>query len=136
MSRLNEIIQIVTANSEESVDDLLTMLAPDNTIKEEMKETYEGVLGYDPISYYDKKELSEKVDTIIDSKDTPEDTASYLVDNKEDVISDSYDIFDANRSDYLEDVLNDVIEDRTGYNPSSGDSDEEDDDMLDEDYDD
>ena len=77
-NRLNEIIAIVNANSEEDVSDLLTLMSPDNTPKEEIQETFEEVIGYDPLSYFDKKELGEKLDSMIENHETPEDVAEDL----------------------------------------------------------
>ena len=71
-TRLEEILSIVTANSEEAVDDFLVIAHPENHEKEEIQETFEEVIGYDPLSYFDKKELGEKLDSMIENHETPE----------------------------------------------------------------
>lgn len=126
MSRLNEILTIVTANSEEDVDDLISLLTPDSCDAGELGETFESVIGYDPISYYDKKRLESLIDDIKDNGDTPEDVSEYINSSKEELVNDAYDDFDDHRDEYLEQSLNRVIEDKTGFDLLDSDEDDAD----------
>ena len=49
MSRLKEILQIATANSEDAFDDLADLMSPEKFTKEELSSNMEEALGYDPI---------------------------------------------------------------------------------------
>lgn len=124
MSRLKEILDIVSANSEEDVDNLLEMMSPQNYTRSEMSEIMESGLGYDPISYYDKIRLGDLVDQMKEDSNLPDDVDTLLKD-KEALVDASYDAFDENRDSYLKDSLDQVIEEKTGY---TDDDDSEDDD--------
>ena len=135
-SKLNDLLAIVTANSEENVDDFLTLLSPDTTSREEIQQTFEDTLGYDPTSYFDKKDIREKVDDILDG-DIPEHVQDYIASDKDAVVDEAFDKFDENRSDYLDEALNTVLMDNTDWSPDSdSDDDEEEDDEYDEDEED
>ena len=131
-NRLNEIIAIVNANSEEDVSDLLTLMSPDNTPKEEIQETFEEVIGYDPLSYFDKKELGEKLDSMIENHETPEDVEEDLADQKDEIVDAAYEIFDDSKSDYLDEALNEAIEEKVGYVADPDNDDDSNDDFDDE----
>lgn len=131
-NRLNEIIAIVNANSEEDVSDLLTLMSPDNTPKEEIQETFEEVIGYDPLSYFDKKELGEKLNSMIEDRETPEDVAEDLVNQKDEIVDAAYEIFDDSKSDYLDEALNEAIEEKVGYVADPDNDDDSNDDFDDE----
>lgn len=131
-NRLNEIIAIVNANSEEDVSDLLTLMSPGNTPKEEIQETFEEVIGYDPLSYFDKKELGEKLDSMIENHETPEDVAEDLADQKDEIVDAAYEIFDDSKSDYLNEALNEAIEEKVGYVADPDNDDDSNDDFDDE----
>ena len=131
-NRLNEIIAIVNANSEEDVSDLLTLMSPGNTPKEEIQETFEEVIGYDPLSYFDKKELGEKLDSMIEDRETPEDVAEDLADQKDEIVDAAYEIFDDSKSDYLDKALNEAIEEKVGYVADPDNDDDSNDDFDDE----
>ena len=131
-NRLNEIIAIVNANSEEDVSDLLTLMSPDNTPKEEIQETFEEVIGYDPLSYFDKKELGEKLDSMIEDRETPEDVVEDLADQKDEIVDAAYEIFDDSKSDYLNEALNEAIEEKVGYVADPDNDDDSNDDFDDE----
>lgn len=131
-NRLNEIIAIVNANSEEDVSDLLTLMSPDNTPKEEIQETFEEVIGYDPLSYFDKKELGEKLNSMIEDRETPKDVAEDLADQKDEIVDAAYEIFDDSKSDYLDEALNEAIEEKVGYVADPDNDDDSNDDFDDE----
>lgn len=127
MSRLKEILDIVTANSEEDVDSLLDMMSPQNFERSEMSEVFESTIGYDPISYYDKKRLAEMVEELEVSPDISEDVSELIKDSRESIVDEAYEVFDDNRDEYLKKSLDHVVEDKYGYEPDT-DLDDEDDD--------
>lgn len=127
MSRLKEILDIVTANSEEDIDSLLDMMSPQNFERSEMSEVFESNIGYDPISYYDKKRLVEMVEELEVSPDISEDVSELIKDSRESIVDEAYEVFDDNRDEYLKKSLDHVVEDKYGYEPDT-DLDDEDDD--------
>ena len=135
MGRLEEILQIVSANSEESVDDVLTLLSPDALPKEEIQETFEEVLGYDPTTYYDIKDIHDRIDKIMES-DIPEEVVDFLSSDKQLVAQESFDVFEENKPRYFDESISQVISDKTGHDimeESDIDNDDDFDDVLDED---
>lgn len=125
MNRLEEILQIVSANSEEAVDDFLTLLSPEKSSKEEIQSTFEDVVGYDPTSYFDKQAIGEKLDGIAESNETPEETSSYIKDNRDDAIQEAYDAFEESKPAFFDSVINDVLEEKTGWITEYPDDEEE-----------
>ena len=137
MSRMNELLSIITANSDESIDDLLVMMAPENNSKEEIQETFENLLGYDPTTYFDKKIVNDQIDDITMSNDTPEDIVTSIEDSKEDIINETIDDYENKKHAQLKESLYQVLEDRFGWcpQPDDGEDDSEDDDDDDSDDD-
>lgn len=115
MGRLEEILQIVSANSEESVDDVLTLLSPDALPKEEIQETFEEVLGYDPTTYYDIKDIHNRIDKIMEEADIPEEVSDFLASDKQLVAQESFDVFEENKPKYFDESISQVILDKTGH---------------------
>ena len=126
MGRLEEILKIVNANSEESIDDVLTLLSPDAVSKEEIQETFEEVLGYDPTTYYDIKDIHDRIDKIMDA-DIPEEVVDFLASDKQLVAQESFDVFEENKPKYFDESISQVILDKTGHDIME-DTDLEDDD--------
>ena len=124
MSKLKEILDIVSANSEEDVDNLLEMMSPQNYTRSEMSEIMESGVGYDPMSYYDKRRLGDLVDQMKEDSNLPDDVDTLLKD-KEALVDASYDAFDENRDSYLKDSLDQVIEEKTGYTDDDSEDDDE-----------
>lgn len=124
MSRLKEILDIVSANSEEDVDNLLEMMSPQDYTRSEMSEIMESGLGYDPISYYDKRRLGDLVDQMKEDNNLPDDVDT-LLEDREALIDASYNAFDENRDNYLKDSLDQVIEEKTGYTDDDSEDDDE-----------
>lgn len=121
MNRLEEILQIVTTNSEEAVDDFLTLLSPEKSTKEEIQSTFEDVVGYDPTSYFDKQDIGEILTAIAEDDETPEETSLYINDNKDEVVQEVYDVFEENKPGYFDDVINGVLEEKTGWSTDESD---------------
>lgn len=124
MSKLNDILAIVSANSEESIDDFLTLLSPEVSSKEEIRQTFEDTIGYDPVSYFDKKEIKEKINNLLE-EDIPDEVSDYLTSDTEEVVNDVYEVFDENKSQYLDEALNTTVYENTGWSPSEEDDDNE-----------
>ena len=129
--RLKQVLDIVTSNSDEAIDDLLELMSPEDHTREEMGQTFEDTLGYDPTCYYDKKQLGQIADDIADDPATPSGVVDAINDGKEDLIESAYNIFaDGRDSAFLAAAMEEAIEDSTGISIDI-ESDEEDDDLDD-----
>jgi hypothetical protein len=142
MSRLKDILDIVSATGDESDDILLDLLKPEDMTREEAQVAFDDALGYDPTTFFDRRDIENHVESFIADDSTPENISSMVADEKATIIDDAFDIFDANRESYLRDSVAEAVYQNTGYNPSedsidddemSDDSESDDDD---EDYDD
>ena len=135
-TRLEQILDIVNANSEEAVDDLLTLLHPEDHTKEEIQESYEEVVGYDPTSYFDKQEIDEIICSIRDDVGTPSDVVEYITHEKEELIKESYEHFESDKLEHLSDAVNKVLKDKFGWSNLEDDIEdlELDDDAEDDDF--
>ena len=121
-SRFRDLLDIVTANSDENVDDYLELLQPDAVNRYEMGAKFETTIGYDPITYFDRKELNRMIDALIESnvskndpekKPVPEWLKEALKDEKNriDLINRAMEIYDSCRDDlFLPNALMNAIE--------------------------
>lgn len=120
--RFRDLLDIVTANSDDNVDDYLELLQPDQSNRYEMGAKFESTIGYDPITYYDRRELERMVDALIESKVSKNDTEKNPVPewlkealkdekNRIDLINKAMDIYDSCRDDlFLPNALMNAIE--------------------------
>lgn len=131
MSRLDEILTIVSATEESAYDDLAELLKPESLNRDNAGEIYEAMLGYDPTSYFDKKEIADKVHTFATDTDMPEDVASVVLEDEIRISNSAYEKFDDRRSDFMDEVVEEAITEATGW--SSTDTDDVD---VDDEYDD
>ena len=116
-TRLSEILQIVTANSEEAVDDLLEIMRPHEVTREEMGVMLENTIGYDATSYYDKKTINDILDDIEADPNTPTEVVSHIESNREDIVDQAYRVFEDGRDvAFLPASVEEVIESDTGIN--------------------
>ena len=142
MSRLNDILDIVSASGEESDEVLMDLLRPDRMTREEAQIAFDDALGYDPTTYFDKRDIEDHVKSFIVDAAIPENISTIVADDKTTIVDDAFEIFDANRETYLRDSVVEAVYQNTGYN--SSDDEYEDDEMSDdsesddddEDYDD
>lgn len=84
------------ANLDEA-DSLIEKLINIPQDRDEAKMVFERILNYDPVSYYDKKDIGE----IVDSK-LSEAKYSNLDDDRQEIIDDAYEIYDNNRRVHLD----------------------------------
>lgn len=99
--RFQDLLKIVTANSEENVDDYLELLRPDDYTRSKMGANFESTIGYNPIEYYDIKQLNKMIESILDDKRQPgwvKDKLSVEA-NKKAAVDRAYEIFSACRDD-------------------------------------
>ena len=134
-TRMEDILAIVTANSEEAVDDFLSIMNPEKSSKEELQETFKEVIGYDPTSYFDYGTLKVMLENMKNSNEIPRDVIEVLESDEDEIIKEAYEKFDSERNIYLQDALNYAIEEKTGYNPGSEVEDDEDDSTDEYEYD-
>lgn len=114
-TRMEDILAIVTANSDEAVDDFLVLTHPETSSKEELQETFEETLGYDPTSYFDYATLRVMLDNMKNNEDVPKDVIETIESEQEDIIKEAYDKFDSDRNIHLQEALDYAIEERTGF---------------------
>ena len=117
MSKLQEILDIVNATEESSYNDLLDLLKPEVHNRYEAGEVFEVCIGYDPISYYDKKEIVEKVKTL-DTSNMPEGVASVFNDKVDRISEFAHEYFDNRRPEFMDEVIAEAVSDVTGWSPS------------------
>ena len=117
-NRLEDILAIVTANSDEAVDDFLVLSNPENHTKEEVQQSYIDIVGYDPTNYYDIRTLREMLDKMKHSNDIPRDVIDTIESDEDSIIDDALERYELNKESHLSDALNFVIEERTGHNLS------------------
>lgn len=136
---LENVLQIVSATSDQSFSDLVDLMKPEDFSREEMQETYEETLGYDPTTYFDRRDIETIVDKIVDDVNTPDEALGYIEDQKESIVDDAFEQFDSNREVFLQASVEQVIEEATGVevNADITDDDEsdEDEESDDDDYD-
>lgn len=134
MSRLKEILQIATANSEDAFDDLADLMSPEKFTKEELSSNMEEALGYDPISYHDKKFMEEYFDKLLDNPDISSADKLSMKEDKERILSDAYEIYQVDSEEAMESAVDAscarygiIIPDNSEYDENEEDADEEDD---------
>ena len=136
MSLLNDMLKMLTSSGEESDALLADLLKPESMTREEAQETYDACLGYDPTTYFDKRDIGKHIDNFIESEDTPDDVATAVVEEKDLIAREAFARFDEYRQDYLMDAVSDAITDVTGYDAAIREELENLDDEEDEDEDD
>lgn len=81
----------------DEADELIDKLINIPVDRDEAKTVFERILNYDPVSYYDKKDIAKIVDSKLD-----EAKYSKLEDDRDEIIEDAYDIYDNNRRIHLD----------------------------------
>jgi len=125
---LENVLQIVSATSDQSFEDLVDLMRPEDHSREEMQETYEETLGYDPTTYFDRRDMKDIVERIADDPNTPDEALGYIKDQGDDLIDDAFDQFDSSREVFLQAAVEQVIEEATGVEVNA--------DLSDDDFDD
>ena len=69
--------------------------------REEAKDVFEKILGYNPVTYYDRKDITSLVDSKLENA-----KYSHLEDEKDDIIEDAMDIYDTNRRIHQDSAVN------------------------------
>lgn len=134
--RFNQILDIVSANSDESLDDFIDLMKPQEHTREEMGAILEDTIGYDATSYYDKHQLKVIAESIAGDPETPEVVSNYLTDSLDDAVDAAYEIFEEVRDgSVLPAAMEEAIQNETGVNIDIEVEEDEDDDDVDEDYD-
>lgn len=126
MSRLQDILNIITATGEESVDDLLPLLSPEKHEKEEIQQTFQEVIGYDPVNYYDQKGIQEAVDEAAVRVDYAEEVRSEIVKNKEAIAEAAFESYDNGKPGAFRHHVTNILREEGILDP------EEDEDLIDD----
>lgn len=119
-TRLRELCDMLSADSEDAFDDVISLLKPEVMSRNEMSVNFENVVGYDPISYHDKKELTSSVEALRDTDMLTPEQEEYLTDKGNVVVDDAYDRFNSKyRSNALNDALTETLADTVGVDYSA-----------------
>jgi len=111
---LENVLQIVSATSDQAFDDLADLLKPEDHSREEMQETYEETLGYDPTTFFDRRDMKAIADRIKNDPNTPDEAVDYIRDQGENLVDEAFEQFDDTREVFLQAAVEQVIEDATG----------------------
>jgi hypothetical protein len=134
--RLEEMLAIVGANSDENLDDFVDLMRPEKFSRAEMQQIYEETIGHDPTSFFDKKEMGDMADQIASYPETPQEAVEVITNSKRELVESAYKIYDQNRPSYLRTSVEDALEEATGISVNQDDSvDEEEENEDDEDED-
>lgn len=93
----------------DEADEYISKLINIPVDREEAKEVFERIFNYDPVSYYDKKDIAEIVDSKLEDA-----KYSHLEDDRDDIIDESYEIFDGNRHIHLDSAVKTALDLRMG----------------------
>lgn len=115
MSQLKNILDIVSASGEESDEVLMDLLKPEKMTREEAQVAFDNALGYDPTTFFDKRDIENHVESFIADDSTPDDISTMITDSKDLIIDEAFDIFDANRESYLRDSVAQAVYNNTDY---------------------
>lgn len=136
MTRLEEVLGIVNANSDEAFDDLSDLMKPDDFTRDQLGSAYESAVGYNPITYYEKKELNTSIDALKDTDTLTDHQEDYIDANRGLIVDDAYDRYDKHyRSRALNDALVDALSDHCGVDYSATEELQNNDDEIEGDYD-
>lgn len=141
MATLQNLLDIVTANSEDVIDNFLDLMRPDDFTREEMGVIYEDTVGYDPISYYDKKDMRDYADQIAENPTTPQEVVDYIKESRDELVEEAYSLLDLSRENNIQACVESVINDKFGIDldlddESIEDENDGDDGVDDEEFDD
>jgi len=108
MSKIKEILDMLSADDD--FDDALTeLLKPETLRREESQEMFETFLGYDPITYYDRKDIEFYIDEVIGNKAVPENVSKLVEEHRNELIEKAFDKLEEVRDDHIMDVTYDTI---------------------------
>ena len=115
MSRLSDILDIVSASGENSDDVLLELLQPEKMTREEAQVVFDDSIGYDPTTYFDKRDIAEHVEALIVDDLTPANISTLVAEDKSNIVDSAFDKFDESRQEYLADAVAEAVYDATGW---------------------
>ena len=99
MKSLKEVLDICNASGEEGYDNLFKIMEPTDE-RDEMGPIYEEALGYNPITYYDVKDIEKLID------DVESDTVREMINEHKDEIIDT--VLEMRRDSLVDDFGNAV----------------------------
>ena len=135
MSQLKNILDIVSASGEESDDVLMDLLKPEKMTREEAQVAFDNALGYDPTTFFDRRDIEEHVESFIADDLTPANISSIVADDKATIVDMAFEKFDDARQEHLATAVSEAVYDATVWDLSD-DEDSESDDDDEEEYDD
>lgn len=114
MKSLKEVLDLIQADDDQSVADLYDLMRPDQHSDAEMQAMYEDALGYDPTTFFEKREMANIANRIMDSDVVPEEASTYVRDNFDDIVTSSYEAYQENKPIFQQAAVEQCISERVG----------------------
>lgn len=116
MKTFDDLKTLLTATNEEEYEDILRLSTPEEfDSRDEFEECFSGVLGYNPMSYFDNKLIDEEFDEIVEK--APISIQEQLRDKKTEIISRTLDYCRDVNDTVLHKILVEVVKDTVGWKP-------------------
>lgn len=113
---LDFMVRCTNATSDDLIDDLTRMADPDTfDSRDEMESHFEDCLGYNPMSYFDKKMINEQFDDILN--DAPYSVQNQLRLKRDEIIERTLECDSDVSETVLRKVFISVIRDTVGWQP-------------------
>ena len=110
-SILEKLLAVATCNSEEDQEKLEQLLDP--TTRTEMGPVYEEAIGYNPITYFDRRDTEKYFNSMIE--DAPQSIKEVLEEKKEEIIESVLEHKENLNEEYLITLLNLSFEKECGW---------------------
>lgn len=113
---LDYIVRCNNATYDDAVDDILKMADPGNyESRDEMEDHFEECLGYNPLTYFDRKFIEQQFDEVI--VNAPYSVRDQLRSKHDEIIERTLECIDDVNDTILRKVFIDVIKDTIGWQP-------------------
>lgn len=117
---LDFMMRVSSASLDDASDDIVKMADPGSfDTKSDLQEHFETVLGYDPINYFPRKFLEDKLQELADI--APFSVREQIYSKQETIIQQSLECISDLDTSILNKVLNAVLEYNVGWNSSIDD---------------
>ena len=116
MKTFEDLKTLLAATSEEEYEDILRMSDPEDfDSRDEFEECFTGVLGYNPMNYFDSKYIDEEFDEIVEK--APISIQEQLRSKKLEIIERTLEYCRDVNDTVLHKILVEVVKDTVGWKP-------------------
>lgn len=109
MSKLSEFLLATTADSEDSIDDLLMIMSPKDADASELGLAFTNELGYNPITYFDEKSINDSLDMLIEGMKASPTAINTLLSSRQDIVKDVLDYMNDSKTFTIVEGISAVI---------------------------